>query len=201
MTTALKLGPADHGRKLSLQEYLSGDYQEGYKYELIDGGLYVSPLPNPPQNVIEEWLGFLLATYTRQNQAVANYCTHKARVIVPGRDDVTTPEPDLTLFHNFPLHLPFREIRWENARPILVVEILSEDDPEKDLVRNVELYLQVPTIREYWIIDNREDPDRPTMTVFRRRGRRWRSPITVDFGDKYTTPLLPGFELILNPRK
>jgi Uma2 family endonuclease len=199
MTTALKLGPTDHGRKLSEEEFVKGDYQEGYQYELIDGKLYVSPLPNPPQNVIQEWLGYLLTTYTKQNPAVANYCSHAARVVVSSREDVTTPEPDLTLFHDFPLHLPLREIRWEDASPILVVEILS-DDPEKDLVRNVELYVQVPTIREYWVIDTREDPDRPTMTVYRRRGRRWRSPITVHFGDTYTTPLLPGFELVLNPR-
>ncbi len=199
MATALKLGPADHGRKVSEEEFLKGDYQEGYQYELIDGKLYVSPLPNPYQNLIEEWLGYLLATYSWQNPTVANYCSHRARVFVPGREDVTTPEPDLTLFRDYPLHLPARQIRWENTTPILVVEIVS-DEPEKDLVRNVELYLQVPTIREYWVIDPREDADQPTMTVHRRRGQRWRSPITVNFGETYTTPLLPGFELVLNHR-
>ncbi len=199
MVTALKLGPANHGRRLSEEEFLAGDYQEGYQYELIDGKLYVSPQPNPPQNVIEEWLGFLLTTYTRQHREVANYCSHRARVFVPDREDVTTPEPDLTVFRDFPLHLPLRDIHWENTHPLLVVEILS-DDPDKDLVRNVELYLQVPSIREYWIIDTREDPDQPTMTVRRRWGRRWRSPITVEFGETYTTPVLPGFELVLNHR-
>jgi hypothetical protein len=32
--------------------------------------------------------------------------------------------------------------------------------------------LQVPSIREYWIIDGRDDPGRPVMLVHRRRGRR-----------------------------
>ncbi len=199
MATALKLGPADHGRKLSEEEFLAGDYQEGHQYELIAGRLYVSPLPNPPQNFIEEWLGYLLATYSRQHPAVANYCSHKARVFVPGREDITTPEPDLTLFRDYPSHLPLQDIHWENTTPILVVEIVS-DDPDKDLVRNVELYLQVPLIREYWIVDLREDVNRPTMTVYRRHGRRWRSPLTIRFGGTYTTRLLPGFELVLNPR-
>ena len=38
-----QLGPADHGRELTYDEFLAGDYEEGHKYELIDGRLYVSP--------------------------------------------------------------------------------------------------------------------------------------------------------------
>ena len=52
------------------------------------------------------------------------------------------------------------KLRWEDVSPILVGEILS-GDPEKDMVRNVELYLLVPTIKEYWLFDTREDPEQP----------------------------------------
>ncbi len=83
---------------------------------------------------------------------------------------------------------------------MLVVEVLYDDDPDKDLVRNVELYLQVPSIREYWIIDGRNDPDRPVMFVYRRRGRRWQNVIRVAAGDVYETRLLPDFRLLLEPR-
>jgi Uma2 family endonuclease len=84
--------------------------------------------------------------------------------------------------------------------PILVVEVLSSDDPDKDLVRNVDLYHQVPTIKEYWVIDGRDDPNRPTLLVYRRHGRKWRT-YELAFGETYTTKLLPGFTLLLDPRR
>ena len=37
MATVPKMGPADHGRPLDLDEFMAGDYEEGYQYELIDG--------------------------------------------------------------------------------------------------------------------------------------------------------------------
>jgi hypothetical protein len=48
MPTLLKLGPADEGRPLTLDEFFASDYQEGYRYELIDGRLSVLPQPNLP---------------------------------------------------------------------------------------------------------------------------------------------------------
>jgi Uma2 family endonuclease len=42
---------------------------------------------------------------------------------------------------------------------VLVGEVVWEDDPDKDLVRNVELYLQVPSIREYWVLDPLPDSE------------------------------------------
>ena len=41
MTTQLYLTPADHGRALTLEEFLSARAQEGYKYEIIHGRLDV----------------------------------------------------------------------------------------------------------------------------------------------------------------
>jgi Uma2 family endonuclease len=83
---------------------------------------------------------------------------------------------------------------------VLVVEVLSADDPDKDLVRNVELYLQVPTIREYWVVDHRASVSQPQLLVYRRRGRRWQRVLTVPPGGRYTTRLLPDFELLVDPR-
>ena len=113
--------------------------------------------------------------------------------------DVTAPEPDVTAYRDFPLHLPFRSVRWEDVSPILVVEVLSHDDPDKDLVRNVELYLQVPSIKEYWLFDTRDDPEQLRLQVRRRYRGRW-SLREYGPGDIYTTKLLPNFTLVLDPR-
>jgi Uma2 family endonuclease len=184
---------------MSLEEFLAGDYREGYHYELIDGKLYVSPKPNLPENWVEEWLYTQLKLYAVKHPKVINYVSHGARVFVPGRRGLTNPEPDLSAYHNFPSHRPLRTIRWQDLSPVLVAEVLSAEDPDKDLVRNVELYLLVPSIKEYWVLDSREDPDRPTMRVYRRHGQKWRI-IDLSYGDTYTTKLLPGFELLIDPR-
>ena len=201
MATVSKIGPADHGRPMTLDEFLTGSYEQGSKYELIDGKLYVSPEPNLPEGLVEGWLFRKLDRYSVEHPEVLNWVYYKTRVFVPGRRRVTCPEPDLAAYHDFPLDADYRDIRWQDVSPVLVVEVLSEGDPDKDLVRNVALYLQVPSIREYWILDSRDDPNHPTMLVYRRRGRRWQRPINVAPGETYTTRLLPGFELILDPRR
>ena len=43
-TVHLKLGPADHGRPLSLDDYESADYEPGHEYEILPGfALLVDP--------------------------------------------------------------------------------------------------------------------------------------------------------------
>ncbi len=199
MKTALMLGPADHGRPITRDEFDAAMGQEGYCYELIEGKVYVSPLPNLPHDRICEWIEGLLHEYGRAHPEQLNYISGRARVIVPGEEDTTNPGPDIAGYRGFPRRMPLSEISWDDVSPILVGEVLSEDNPEKDLVRNVDLYLHVPSIREYWILDPREDPDRPTLRVYRRRGTRWQRPIDVAPGETYTTPLLPGFALLLDP--
>ena len=200
MTTVVKLGRADHGRPMTLEEFYAGDYQEGYQYELIDGKLYVSPLPDLPQGRAEHWIFCKLLRYSDNQPENINFVYGKCRVFIPGRPGVTNPEPDVTAYRDFPLDQEFQSIRWEDVSPVLVVEVLSLDDPDKDLVRNVELYGQVPSIKEYWILDTREDVEHPRMLVHRRgRGRKWRL-LTVEPDEPYTTPLLPGFAVTLNLR-
>ncbi len=202
MATGLKLkfSAKDHGRPLTLDEFFAGDYAEGCQYELIDGRLYVSPMPDPPENVVNQWILAKVFLYSQERSDVINYVTNRGRIIVQGRPGATAPEPDLAAYRNFPLDRPYRTIRWREVSPILVGEVLSPGDPAKDLVRNVELYWQVPTIREYWLLDTRESADQPTLRVHRRAGGKWRI-LEVGFGETYTTRLLPGFKLLLNPRK
>jgi Uma2 family endonuclease len=200
MSTVVKIGPEDHGRPMSFEEYLAGDYQQGYHYELIDGRLYVSPEANLPEDSVETWLLPKVHEYAKKHPEVINYVTNKARVFVPRRPGITAPEPDLAAYHDFPVHLPFRKRRWQDVSPILIGEILTISDPAKDLIRNVELYLLVPSIREYWLFDTREDPEQPLLRVYRRHGKKWRIQ-EFAFGETYTTSLLPGFRLLIDPRK
>jgi Uma2 family endonuclease len=201
MKTILKFGPADHDRPVSEEDLVGAQWEEGYKYEIIDGRIYVSPTADLDQDQLNDWILERLKDYSKERPDAINWVTAKGRVIVPGVPRMTAPEPDVTAFRDFPKHLPIRQVRWQDVSPVLVVEVVAPDGEDKDLTRNVRLYLQVPSIREYWIVDGREDPDRPTLTVYRRRGDRWQKPIEVAFGETYQTPrLLPGFSLTVDPR-
>lgn len=197
MSTVTKLGPKDHGRPMSFEEFMAGDYQEGYKYEIIHGRLYVSPLPNFGHDWLEQFVFGTLLDYSREHHEVINKVTNKSRVFVPGATNVTAPEPDIAAFRDFPVEKKSR-VNWRDVSPVLVIEVMGGEDPEKDLVRNVDLYLQNPTIQEYWLFDIRDDAERPTLRVHRRENDGW-DVTQWDADAVYTTDLLPGFELPVTP--
>jgi Uma2 family endonuclease len=201
MTALLHLTPRDQGRAVSLKEFLSASGEEGYRYELIDGKVEVSPLPGLPHECLRDWLAEKLRRYAGQHPEVINQVKAPARVFVPGRPATTAPEPDIAAYRDFPLHVPLAQRNWQDVSPLVVGEILSQDTADKDLIRNLDLYRQVPWIREYWIVDPRASADRPTLTVHRRRGQGWQRPIEVAAGETYTTRLLPGFVLVMDPRR
>jgi Uma2 family endonuclease len=194
----LQLGPRDFGRRLTEPQFMKAAYEPGYRYELIEGRLYVVTLPLQVHDWIEKWLLRLLQAHTEKHPEIINRATDKAVVYVPGMTRTTRPEPDIVAYQNFPLERGPR-VRWQDISPVLVIEILSEGGLEKDLNRNVALYARVSSIREYWIIDGLTDPERPTMIVRRRKGKSWQIE-NIDSGETYTTKLLPGFELKLDTR-
>ena len=197
-TVHLKYGPADHGRLLPIDEYESADYEEGYKYEVIDGRLVVAPIANLTENRAENWLLRKVQRYAEDHPEVIRFATNKARVFVPGRPRLTVPEPDIAAYHDFPADED--DTRWADVSPVLVGEVLVEGDPEKDLVRNVDLFFRVPSVREYWVLDCREGWSRPTLIQHRRYGTRWLVR-EYPFGSTFTPKLLPGFSLLIDPRK
>ncbi len=201
MAIQLYLTPQDRGRVLSLEEFEHASGQEGYHYELIEGKLEVSPLPNFPHDFIRKWLERCLDDYSDRHAEVLGHVQAPARVFVPGQTARTTPEPDVAGYGDFPEEPDVDELNWQDISPILVAEILSEDTAAKDLVRNLDLYLRVPSIREYWILDPRTNTNKPSLIVHRRRGQRWQHPIEIAGGRTYTTRLLPGFQLTLSVTK
>lgn len=198
--TRLKLTPKDHGREIDPDEYEMSTGDPDYHFELIDGRVYVSPVADLPHDDLEKWLFFKLHDYSRTHPEIINYLSTGSRVFIPARPKATCPEPDISAYQDYPHHLPRRQRRWQDISPLIVVEVLSEDSPDKDLVRNVDLYLDVPTVKEYWVLDPRPDPDRPSLRVYRRRGKGWQKPIDVPYGGTYESPrVLPGFSLVVDP--
>ena len=51
-TTTTRIGPADHGRAMTLEEFRDAEEEEGYRYELARGVLEVTEVPNDPHGQI-----------------------------------------------------------------------------------------------------------------------------------------------------
>jgi Uma2 family endonuclease len=194
---APRLGPADHGRELTYEEFLAGEYEEGHRYELIAGRLYVSPMANYPHEWVRNHIYRELTLYMQRRPNTLQQVLANARVFVPGSRKTTCPEPDFAIYRTCP---PGRDVKWQDISPLIVVEIVSADDAGKDYVRNVALYQQVPSIREYWVFDRCAEVYGPTLRVYSRANGRqkWK---TSDYGpeDVYSTKLLPGLKLPVCP--
>src|SRR5205085_8316079 len=99
MATATRtLGPADHGQIVSMDEFETAPWEEGYRYELIKGRLYVSPVPEAPHDGILEWQLTHLGAYSRSHPEVINYISTAARIYIPGQSRRTTVQPDIAAY-------------------------------------------------------------------------------------------------------
>jgi Uma2 family endonuclease len=202
MATATRtIGPADDGLRMTWEDFSTADWEEGYRYELIDGRLVVAAAPNIEHDEYFDWIDWPLKRYSRVHPEVINRVSSSARVFIPGRPDETVPQPDLAAYQGFPSRKRALTgvMNWRKVSPLVVVEIMSPDSTDKDLFRNVELYEAVPSIREYWIVDGRGEVEEMIFRVYRKRGSKWQKPIDFHYGDTYTTKLLPGFSLLIDP--
>jgi Uma2 family endonuclease len=128
---------------------------DGNKYELVDGELFVTPAPTPRHETILANLSRLLVPYVSEHQLGMVY--HPRSVI---RFEGSEAEPDLMVR----ARLRDSEDDWEHAPvPLLVVEVLSPYTRRRDLMQKREFYLAVG-VGEYWIVD----PDDRSVRVIRR---------------------------------
>ncbi len=202
IATRTRIGPDCHGEPVPLDQLDGLDYESGHSYEVIDGRWYVAPIAGFAEQSLERWLRRKLERYAEANPAVIGWVTNKCRVFVPERPELTVPEPDLGVYLDNLDQLAEADesLNWDDFSPFLVVEVLVAGDERKDLVRNVELYFEVPSIAEYWILDGRDDSRQPTLIAHRRWGSRWVIRET-PYGETNATRTLPGFALLLDPRQ
>lgn len=119
---------------------------DGNKYELIRGVLFVTPAPRPSHETICARLSMLLTPYVIAQRLGLVY---RPRAVV--RYDGSEVEPDLMVTHLDP-----DEEDWAKfPPPLLVVEVLSRTTRRRDRNEKRELYLDAG-VAEYWIVDGEE---------------------------------------------
>lgn len=117
---------------------------DGNKYELIRGELFVTPAPTDHHETISARLTRLLDPYVAAHGLGFVY---RPRAVL--RREGSEVEPDLMVRQP----QPGRRASWDEAPlPLLVVEILSDSTRRRDREQKREFYLDVGVL-EYWIVD------------------------------------------------
>ena len=126
---------------------------DGNKYELVRGELFVTPPPNPEHQGIIGALNAMLVPYVKANGLGI---VDLARSVL--RFEASEVEPDLMVRE----HLR-KDVAWDQQPvPILVVEVFSPSTRRRDLAQKRSLYMDAG-VAEYWMID----PERRTIAVVR----------------------------------
>lgn len=174
VTATLRLGPADHGRAMTLDEYFNAEVEPGYRYELARGVLEVSNVPDDPHGVIISNRADAISLYRRAHPGlIFRYGGgSEFQFVMPEMISERNPDYAVAL-----LETP-KDAR--GRRPAsFAAEVVSEgaEARDRDYVTKREEYL-VYGLREYWIID----PQPRQVTILVRDGGAWAEAVITGDG-------------------
>ena len=187
VATPIRIGPADHGREMTLQEFLEAEEEDGYRYELARGVLEVTELPNDPHGGVVCNAYDTISRYRRDHPGfIRRYGGgSEFRFWLPGM--ISGRNPDLAIV----LHGAPKDYRRRRL-PALAAEVVSRGSIHRDYVTKREEYLAYGLL-EYWIID----PLKRKVTVLTRRGDVWDERVVKD-DEVIPSLVLPGFLTTVN---
>jgi Uma2 family endonuclease len=160
----------------------------GFRYEVIDGELFMSPAPTPRHQQIIGRLVMHLMTHAAQTEA-GEVITSPIDVILA---DMATPvQPDIIFIRQERVDIIGEQAI--NGPPDLVVEVLSPSTERLDRQTKYRLYARVG-VQEYWLVD----PKSCTIEVHVLRGQAY-APLG-KFGPEETmqSELLPDLQLAIS---
>ncbi len=166
--------PGQHGRPLTVRD-LEDMPDDGNRYELIDGELYVSPAPAPRhQQIVSELQAELRAVRP----------PHLAVLVAPLAVQLsfnTEVQPDV-------LVAPFEAFTEKNlpGPPLLAVEVLSPSSTMIDYNKKKRLYERFG-VPSYWVID----PLEPNLSAFELDENGQYQTVADIAGDKPFEPTAP----------
>jgi Uma2 family endonuclease len=159
----LRVGLADHGRTMTLEEFREAEEEDGYRYELARGVLEVSEVPNDPHGVV----------VCNLYRAVTRYGDHHPGIILRygGGNEFRFWLPHMISSRHPDLGVVLRGAPkdWRGRRlPALAADVVSRGSVKRDYEIKREEYLAYGLL-EYWIVD----PLKRIVTVLTRRGDTW----------------------------
>lgn len=179
----LRLGPQSAGMLLTRKEFDRARGEKGWRYELINGVLVVSPTPSRNERTPNDRLGQWLWNYRDQHPQGSTL-------------DSTVPEEEIQTRKNRrrmdrAIWAGLGRLPEEGEAPTIVVEFVSEGkvNQERDYVAKRAEYREIG-VNAYWVVDR----FRRSLTVYVFSGEKDEEHLIPE-GQKYAPPQLPGFEL------
>lgn len=184
----LRIGPDDHGRKMTLKDFEFVETVPGYHYELSRGYITVSEVANYAHAFVVAAIRDPLVAYKLANpgRIYIILTGMEGKLLIP--DWQSERHPDIAVYLTRPKG-PRNRKMWRTWFPEFVIEVVSERSRDRDYIEKREEYWTLG-VKEYWIVD----ADRELVILLRRGRSDWKETRLGRDGI-CTTKLLPGFSL------
>lgn len=142
----------------------------------------------------ERWLVRKLEEYADTRQDLVLWSEAEPALEIVTNQGRAVVRPPLALFACQPSQIGHR------PSPLVVVEFATEGNFTWTWRGDVDLYLRSAGATEHWVVDLREGPK--WLVLSTRRLHQGQERLN-EFcrGDDFKTPTLPGFELLIDPRR
>jgi Uma2 family endonuclease len=182
----MAIASAETAKRLKVYTY--EDYltlpDDGKRYEIIDGELYMAPAPTTDhQSTVGNFFGTIW--YFLQHNPIGKVFPAPTDVIF---SEIDILQPDIVFISKAKLDLLTRE-NIQGA-PDLVIEVLSPGTEHVDRTDKLKTYAKFG-VQEYWMAS----AEKETVEVWRRKGTKLVFHTLLDKTRMLTTPLLPGLEI------
>ncbi len=172
------------------KRYTYADYaalpDDGRRYEIIEGELFMSPAPTPDHQEVSGEVEFSLRQHVKKHR-LGKVFDAPIDVIL---DDKNVVQPDILFISRERLEI----VGETNIRgaPDLIMEILSPGMAYNDLVTKKDLYAQFG-VKEYWLID----PGKRWIEIYTPGEGRYQLHQRAEKTGKACSKLLAGFSIEL----
>jgi Uma2 family endonuclease len=151
---------------------------DGKRYEIIGGELFVSPSPVPKHQELSQRLMLLIGMHVRERNLGKLYAAPLD--VRLGEHDIV--EPDLLFISTD--RLGIIGATTINGAPDLLIEVLSPSTRARDESLKADLYARTG-VREYWLVD----PEARTLAMHALDDGRW---VRIGPSDRPESRVLPG---------
>lgn len=173
---------------VTLEEWDALELDEARRWELVEGGIVMTPRPRPLHQVVSRNLSQLI----RENLPTSLVVLQEVEITVEARFPPTVRDPDLIVVNRSVVDR--NPVRVDPSDVVLVIEIVSPGSRRTDRVMKAYEYAKAG-IGHYWIVDLDADADERFLAQVLREETYERVAALV--GDKAQTkePLFLDFAL------
>lgn len=159
---------------------------DGNRYEILDGDLFVTPAPSPQHQLVSRNLQFTIHQFAREHGLGEIFAAPIDLILAA----TTVAQPDLVFVSQERRAIVTN--RGIEGAPDLVVEILSSTTTKTDRTTKARLYARYG-IRHYWILD----PESRNLEAYELSGNAYHLASTLTGESTFSPSLFPGLTIPL----